>query len=852
MHILLSATMECMQTVDRLIKKFVPNNYNLSLSLNRSERTFNGIVTVQGTVQSGTNSITVHSKNLVIESVTFDDKTAQYSYGDNDALNITHPDIVDGPQTFVIKFNGRITDSMHGLYPCYYEHDGVKKELLATQFESHHAREVFPCVDEPEAKATYDVTLTTESNIVVLGNMPINTQTTENDKLITTFDTTPLMSSYLLAWVVGELHKKTAHTKSGVEVNVWATPAQPANNLDFALDIAVRSIDFFDEYFGTPYPLPKCDNVALPDFSSGAMENWGLVTYREIALLVDPVTASISNGHHAATIIAHELSHQWFGNLVTMKWWNDLWLNESFATMMEYIAIDAIEPDWHIWQVFASSETIAALRRDSLAGVQPVQTDVKHPDEISTLFDGAIVYAKGARLMCMLQHYIGEQAFQTGLKNYFQAHAYKNTEAADLWQSLADASKKDIASYMNRWIAQPGYPVLHVSMEDSQMILSQERLVNQSDSASDELWPITLNSNCKNMPELLEARSLRVDTHCESPTRFNIGNYAHFITHYSRPMLDRVIASLTDNVLSPIDRLQLLNEQTILARAGIISSADLIPLLNAYKDESTESVWNIISMTIGELKKFVENDNEAEAKLHQLAISLAKSQYERLGWDLIPGESQSDAKLRETVIGLMLYGEDENTIAKAVEMYHSIQLNSLSPELRAIVLIAAVRHDENESMIKSLIESYKATDSSELKQDISIGLTSSRNIDTISALLEILKDTSTVRTQDTAIWMIYLLRNKHGRTTTWRWIRDNWDWIDKTFGDDKSYDDYPRYSASALSTREQLVEYRDFFTPLRTNPTLMRAIDIGMNEIKSRVETIERDSQSVRDALLNL
>jgi len=223
--------------------------------------------------------------------------------------------------------------------------------------------------------------------------MPVVSQKTENNRLVTTFETTPVMSSYLLAWVYGDMLSKTAKTKNDVEVTVWATVAQSDAALDFSLDIAVRALEFFEQYYGVPYPLPKCDHVALPDFSSGAMENWGLITYRESVLLVEPGIAGVSSRHLAALVIAHELSHQWFGNLVTMKWWNNLWLNESFANLMEYLGPDALHPEWQIWNDFNSHEAVAALRRDAIDGVQSVQVDVNHPDEISTLFDPAIVYA---------------------------------------------------------------------------------------------------------------------------------------------------------------------------------------------------------------------------------------------------------------------------------------------------------------------------------------------------------------------------------------------------------------------------------------------------------------------------
>src|SRR5690606_17777891 len=262
------------------------------------------------------------------------------------------------------------------------------------------------------------------------------------------------------------------------------------SNLDFALDIATRTIDYFDDYFGVPYPLPKADHVALPDFSSGAMENWGLITYREIALLVDPKTTTLSTKHAAATVITHELSHQWFGNLVTMQWWNDLWLNESFANMMEYVAVDALEPSWDIWLDFATGEVVSALRRDSLDGVQSIQIDVNHPDEISTIFDPSIVYAKGGRLLRMLQAYIGDDAMKRGLKAYFEKHQYTNTEADDLWASLGEASGKDIASFMHAWMTQPGFPVVSATKNGNTITLTQKQFFIGPHEDKGRTWPV--------------------------------------------------------------------------------------------------------------------------------------------------------------------------------------------------------------------------------------------------------------------------------------------------------------------------------------------------------------------------
>jgi aminopeptidase N len=842
-----------MQKAPRLLEQFIPINYNLTVDLRRVERTFIGKVLISGKAITESNCIKLHAKKLDIQSVTIDNIIVPYTYGDFDELSLTINTQKDKTYEILINFTGKIDDSMHGLYPCYFEHNGVKKELLATQFESHHAREVFPCIDEPAAKATFDVTLITEDNIIVLGNMPIIEQTKNNDnRLLTKFSTTPIMSSYLLAWVVGELHKKTAMTKSNVEVNVWATPAQSPETLDFALDIATRSIDFYDEYFGTPYPLTKCDHVALPDFSCGAMENWGLITYREIALLDDPKSSSISNKHYIATVITHELSHQWFGNLVTMQWWNDLWLNESFASLIEYTALDALEPEWTVWMDFASYDSIVALKRDAVAGVQSVQTDVNHPDEISTLFDGAIVYSKGARLMQMLQKYIGEDAFRTGLRNYFKKYAYKNTVAADLWNEFSEVSGIDIASFMNQWISQPGYPVLHVQEIDDQILLSQNRLTSLKSEKSNSLWPIPLNSNSDQIPKLFEKESELVFIEDTSSLRFNVGSFAHFITHYSHTLLSQITEELKAGKLSPIDRLQILNEQSILANAGVISSAELVNLLMAYKNEDVESVWDIIGLTIGELKKYVANNKEAERKLKSLTYQLIQNQYTKLGWTSMANESEADTKLRNAILSLMMYTEDESAANIALETFRAAPIPDLNPELRSLLISNAVKNEKNIDNIKPIIELYSTTNDTSLQQDICAGLTSVREPSVALYILELIKNPEIVRPQDVSRWIIYLIRNKSTKDISWSWLRDNWEWIKITFAGDKSYDDYPRYSASALMTQKQLDEYKEFFIPMLEIPSLKRVITMGINEITDRIEIIERDQNAVCEALINL
>ena len=833
-----------MTKVPRLLDTFTPNHYNLTLDLTRAEeKEFSGTVIISG--DSTSESILLHSKGLIIQSATIDNQPADVSFGEFDELRLSQPNLKNENHTIHIIFSGNITDAMHGLYPCYFTHDGIKKQLFATQFESHHAREVFPCVDEPAAKAEYDLTLITRPEITVLGNMPVKFQKENGDSLTTTFEKTPRMSSYLLAFVIGELHKKSARTKSGVEVSIWAIPAQNENTLDFALDIATRSIDFYDEYFGVKYPLPKSDHVALPDFSSGAMENWGLITYRESCLLADPELTPESSRRFIATVIAHELSHQWFGNLVTMNWWNDLWLNESFANMMEYVAIDALHPEWRMWEDFATNEVTAALRRDSLDGVQSVQADVNHPDEISTLFDPAIVYAKGGRLLVMVRKLIDEEAFRAGLKSYFEKFAYKNTVGNDLWQELELASGQPIVNLMNTWISQPGLPVVSVSNSHDTAILSQERFFIGEHQPSDALWPIPLFANQPLDVKILNQKETTVSI--EKPLQLNCGLSAHFVTKYDESSREYLLKNITE--LPTLDKICILQDVTILARAGFENSASLLPLALSLKTETNEKVFGMAAGALTELRKFVDDNDAARDSLKKISGEFAHATFKELDWDEKAGESDDDRERRTTALSLMIYSEDKEVLNEAKTRFDSNKLEDLPTEIRALIISANVRHFETTEMIDNLFAAYKNTPSNDLQNDIAIGLTSTKNPETAEKILANIKDSNIIRPQDASRWFVYLIRTRESRQIAWNWLKENWAWVEEKFGDDKSYDDFIRYAATALLTTDELDDFRQFFEPMENIPALTRTIKLGITEIKARTELIEQDKADVLSAL---
>ncbi len=654
-----------MQSVSRLFTQFHPRHYDIhwDLSHAKADRLIHGTARISGE-QLDPHVLRLHSHELVVESVMVDGSPIDTFSLDTTLDELIIPHHGKGIVTIDITFSLALTDAMHGIYPCYFVHDGVRQELYATQFESHHAREAFPCIDEPEAKATFAISLTHPPHMVALGNMPVRTSEERDKVTLTTFDVTPVMSAYLVAFVVGDLQRATTHSRGGVEVNVYATKAHSHQALSFALEHASRTIDFFDEYFGVAYPLPKSDHVALPDFSSGAMENWGLVTYREVALLADPRTISVSGKQYIAEVVAHELSHQWFGNLVTMKWWDNLWLNESFASVMEYLAPAALHPEWNSWFDFTMSEGIAALRRDCIDGVQPVEVQVNHPDEITSLFDGAIVYAKGGRLLHMMQVWIGEEAFRAGLKQYFTTHQYANTVGDDLWNALGAASHKDVAELMHAWITQSGYPVIDVRLEGDELVLHQEQFFVGPHTATDTVWPVPLDASVKELPDLFDTRELRVPFVGEDMIYLNRNNTGHFIVNYDETLRQRIIQKLASGQLSDIQRAQFLNEQLMLARGGRLPSASLIELLALYADEANEKVWDTITLAIADLKRFVEADEAAERKLRAFVATLARAQYKRLGLNPLPGESEDDTKLRATIVSCMVYGENGEVITE--------------------------------------------------------------------------------------------------------------------------------------------------------------------------------------------
>ncbi|MBP5511888.1 M1 family metallopeptidase [Candidatus Saccharibacteria bacterium] len=809
--------------MERLFENFKPENYNIELRINKVTEEVQGFVTITG--EKVGEALKLHAKNLKIINVAVNGDRKNIEQSD-DILEIF--DVENGSVKIEIRYTFSLTHNMEGVYLSTYEYEGREERIVSTQFESHYAREGFPCVDEPEAKATFDLKIIdTDDTDTILSNMPakrervleytsvdpdespeggVSLKKTVKRKIVE-FETSPRMSTYLLAFVLGHFNSKTITNKHGVLVTTFAALNQPTSMLDFPNQIAADALDLYDDLFGLPYPLPKLDQVAIPDFEAGAMENWGLVTYREACLLANDKTPK-SHNEYVATVITHELSHQWFGDLVTMKWWDNLWLNESFANMMQYYTADKLHPEWKIWQDFFTDDCLAALSRDALPGVQSVQQEVKNPEEIATLFDSAIVYAKGARLMFMLMRIMGERSFFAGLKEYFKKHQYGNTTGDDLWEALQPHAKFNVKEFMDAWILQSGYPML---TDDAQ----QRFLLNGG--TDDTKWPL---------PKITDDMS------------------GHYIINLSSPEFDQKVENFEK--LSLEQKLRLLIDRHLLSRTPIVTTGSLMDLLPKFKDETSEPIFGIVAGIMNSLKIFAAPDTEYYPKLQRYIYNIVENNLKRLGVKPVAGEDANDTKLRDLILGFALYAEDEKTMRALADLYQE-DFEQIDSEIRGDVIAAKFRCD-GEKDFDFLLDYYQKESNPTIKAEILSVITDSRTEANIKKLIDLLKKPEIVRPQDHIYLFAYLLSNFWTREQTFDWGYQNWDYI-YTLTSDKTMDDYVRAMAARVRTMEQADKFFEFFDQKKDDKALRRSIEVAHVDIMARLRWIKDDAPSVHERL---
>lgn len=856
----------------RLPNTVLPVNYVLELTPNIKEFKFDGRVAVDVKVNSETNTIQLNSAELVFDRAVFE-------YTDGTKVSSSKVDLSEDAEVATISFAeslrvgsgrlhidfvGLLNDKLKGFYRSKYVHpSGEERYAATTQFEAADARRCFPCWDEPALKATFDVTIVADKDKTVLSNMPlIDATSVEGSASLQRFrfERTPIMSTYLLAFVIGEYDFIEQRDSNGVLIRVY-TPLGKTELGKFALEVAVKTLPFYTDYFKIAYPLPKLDLIAIADFAAGAMENWGLVTYRETALLVDPNNSSLQSKQTVAIVVGHELAHQWFGNIVTMEWWTHLWLNEGFASWIEYLCVDHCLPELDIWTHFVNSDYCRALELDSLKNSHPIEVPVGPPSEVDEIFD-AISYSKGASTIRMLHNYIGDEAFRVGLHNYLEKFKYRNAVTEDLWEALSEASQKPVNELMDLWIKQTGYPFLNVTRsvnEKNETILQlqQERFFSNGSKPTEQenyLWKVPISIVTKSSyPEIhtnivLEKRSDSVNLGVLGANdwiKLNKNTVGLYRTNYSPELLEKLVNLVKEQTLHPTDRLGLQSDVFALSQAGLLPAAEVLKFVEGYAAEENVTVWRDLISNLLQLSHILLNTNfhhEFQAFVRRLVKPIAQ----KLGWDPLPGESGLQGMCRATILRTLGISGDQETIEEAKRRFEAhLAGKSIPADLRSAVY-ASVLYDADESVLNKFIELHNSSDLQEEKMRIATSLGAVRKEELIKKVLEFAISPS-VRSQDSVSVICAVSSNTSTKLSSdlaWQFVKENWSTI------------YARYSSGFLITRlvksiaENFATKEDYedvdkFFKAHPVPAAQRSLQQALESIDVNSAWIRRDEQSL-------
>ena len=785
----------------------LPRKYRLTLKPDFTSFTFEGSESVVVQVAEPTSEIVLNAIDLGIASASI-----QQSGSSTAASSITYDEerqtaslgfsqnIAAGAATLDIVFTGVLNDRLHGFYRSEYTNpEGEQSYLATTQFEATDARRAFPCWDEPAHKASFEVTLVIPSDLVAVSNTPIVEETEPEPGLKSiTFGETPVMSTYLLAFVVGDLVGSHQQANERTEVGVWTTRGKEDQG-EFALDTSVKLLSFFNDYFGIPYPLEKLDHIAIPDFAAGAMENWGAITYRETALLVDQANSSAGTRQRVAEVVAHEMAHMWFGDLVTMAWWDDLWLNESFASWMGSKAVDWLFPEWDMWTQFVNMDTNRALSLDGLKNSHPIEQEVKDPAEVSQLFD-AISYSKGASVIRMLEQFLGPETFQQGLQRYLSAHLYGNARTEDLWSALETTSGQPVTSIMDSWTKQMGYPVLRVETSESggnlDLTLHQERFVydrlEEETEPEPEVWQVPVGVSSGGASDtssmVMDSRQANLRVAAPSTTgaeegwfKVNPDQTGFFRVNYSQEDWERLVPAIRQRQLPATDRLGIQNDAYALSRAGLLPVSQFLTLASAYENEDDASVWSDLASNLHDINSMLADEPTFEA-FQRFARELFAPAARRSGWEPRAGEGHLDALLRTTVISQAGSYGDGDVLSQAMDRFHMFleDRDKVRPDLRGVVFSLAGQAG-GETTYRQLWDLKNKAPIQEEEMRLLLGLSRFSQPELLSETLERTLTTD-VRSQDTISVVTAVAANTKGRELAWQFLKDNWEEFDRRYG----------------------------------------------------------------------
>ncbi|EGC38962.1 hypothetical protein DICPUDRAFT_45518 [Dictyostelium purpureum] len=826
---------------DRLIlpDNVIPSKYDLHIKPNLKDFVFDGQVDITVNIVKPTKTIIIHSIDIDIKSASILNQKATITYYEPEEVAILEfPNELSVTENTVlsIDFTGILNDKLKGFYRSKYTVDGEDRYIGTTQFEATDARRAFPCFDEPALKAVFNIKMTVESHLIALSNMDSTSVVDNADKTKTfTFETTPKMSTYILAFIVGEFDHIESKTKEGIRVRVYKCRGNKESS-EFALKVATDALSYFIDYFGIPYPLTKCDHIAIPDFTFGAMENWGLITYRESILLTSDKT-TLRTKQRIANVIGHELAHQWFGNLVTMEWWSQLWLNEGFATYMGYLVTDHLFPEWNVWLDFSELYRNGALKLDALDNSHPIEVPVRNSSQVSEIFD-AISYNKGSCVIQMLEKRFGE-SFRKGLNHYLGKHSYQNTNTEDLWDSLTLASGINVKEFVDSFTKYSGYPVVSFKPTSTPgtFELTQKKFrLEGEEKADDPIWNcfIKVQTDSGTHEVIFDKKSSTFTVPNFNPNGWikpNYGQTGYYRIAYTPEIIKGLIPIVKSMELPATDRLGLLSDVYSLCKTNTIPISTYMDLVMAFENEKESNVWDFIIETLGQVYS-LSDDQAYSAKLAEVIIKLLKPVAKRLGFDPKQGESASDVLLRGSVCARLGVLGDEETVAECRKRFEQFKTDpaSLPSDIRNCVLATIVRNG-GESEQQELINQYLKTNLVAEKNSILMVISLAPKQELVEKALEF-SLSKEVRTQD--CYIIWFTLPNRSRVIAWEFFTKNFNRIDEMF---KSSSLYGRMITGALSNKMDDKKYAEVEKFFAEHPTPICERNNKQNLENIRIDT---------------
>jgi aminopeptidase N len=770
----------------RLPRGALPTRYDVELAPDLATASFDGRVEITVDVVEPVEHLVLNAIELDIAEVRVDGSDVQWHLEPDTERLVVSPvgGLQPGQVSLVVSFTGTLNDKLRGFYRSTFKDDaGTEHVIATTQMQATDCRRAFPCWDEPDFKAVFGVTLVIDPALTAVSNGP-EVERTERPgaKVAVRFADTMVMSTYLVAFVVGPLEVTEPVDVDGIPLRLVHVPGK-GNLAASGLDVGAFCLRWFQRYYGIAYPGDKVDLLALPDFAAGAMENLGAITFRESLLLLDPATATVDEQMRVADVVAHELAHMWFGDLVTMRWWNGIWLNEAFATFMELIACDAYRPDWDRWTLFGL-ERSAAFETDSLASTRSVEYPVLSPSDCEGMFD-VLTYQKGGALLRMLEQFLGEEQFRRGVSHYLHQHEYGNTETNDLWDAIEETTGQPVRRMMDSWIWQPGYPLVSARVEGDELVLRQQRFAFDSTTldadATPTTWlvPVHLRSDGTQSVVLLDGPEVRAPlADPGAPVVVNAGGHGFFRVAYSDDLRGRLSGEVLAS-LGSLERYNLVDDAWQEVVAGRLAAADYLRFLEGFTGEGELAVWQAIVLGLRGLGRLL--DDETYPSFQARAHALLAAAVAELG-DPVEGEDDVRAKLRGLLVGAFaIHGADEPTRERARSWFAEAETSpaAVDPELVAAAT-AIVASTGDEETYEQMLAGYHsaATPQEQLRH-----LNALADFDAVELVLRTceLAMTPDVKTQNAPFLLSRCIANRRHGAAAWTFVRQHWDQANEAF-----------------------------------------------------------------------